>query len=66
VLELDLLLNRYLDQRFDQASESEQAAFERLLTLPDPEILHYLMGQEAPKDDAMGSLVNTLRSLSAV
>jgi antitoxin CptB len=65
-LELDLLLSRYLDQRFDQASEEERSAFERLLTLPDPEILRYLMGQDHPKDDAVADLVNTIRSIPAV
>lgn len=60
------MLNRYLDRRFDQVSEEERAAFEQLLTLPDPEILRYLMGQEHPKDDAVADLVNAIRSIPAV
>jgi len=60
------MLSRYLDQRFDQASEEERAAFEQLLTVPDPELLRYLMGQERPKDGAMADLVDTIRSLPAV
>ncbi len=60
------MLSRYLDQRFDQAPEEERSAFEQLLTLPDPELLRYLMGQDHPKDGAMAGLVNTIRSLPAV
>jgi antitoxin CptB len=65
-LELDLMLNRYLDRRFDQASEEERSVFERLLAFPDPEILHYLMGQTHPKDDAVADLVDIIRSIPAV
>jgi len=60
------MLNRYLDRRFDQAPEEERSAFEQLLTLPDPELLRYLMGQDRPKDSAIAHLVDTIRSLPAV
>jgi antitoxin CptB len=52
-LELDVLLRRYFDQRFDQAPDAERRTFEYLLTLPDPELLRYFMGQTVPDDGAV-------------
>ena len=46
--ELDVLLERYLEERYPSAPASEQAAFETLLELPDPELFAYLMGRAAP------------------
>ncbi len=46
--ELDILLIRYLDERFCLASPQEQAAFRGLLDSPDPEIYAYCLGSERP------------------
>jgi antitoxin CptB len=46
--ELDILLTRYLDQRFCSASPQEQAEFRGLLDRPDPEIYAYCLGAERP------------------
>jgi len=43
--ELDELLLSYLDRRYPAANEAEKAAFQSLLTLPDPEIASYLLKQ---------------------
>ena len=40
--ELDELLTRYLDSLYPAAGADVQAAFERLLSLADPEILALL------------------------
>lgn len=61
-LELDLLLNRYLDDQFDHASADERFAFEQLLTLQDPELLRYVMGQDYPNNDALAALVKKIRA----
>jgi antitoxin CptB len=42
--ELDLLLGRYLEDRFDAAPEAERAAFEALLEAQDPLIYAYCLG----------------------
>jgi antitoxin CptB len=44
--ELDVLLERWFDQRHAQASSDERANFARLLALPDPEMARYLLGRE--------------------
>jgi antitoxin CptB len=46
--ELDELLLKYLEQRYELAPDSEKAAFCALLELPDPELLGYLLQQEVP------------------
>jgi antitoxin CptB len=48
--ELDVLLERYLQQRYPSAPAPEQQAFEALLDLPDPQLFAYLMGREVPTD----------------
>ncbi|HTW37070.1 MAG TPA: succinate dehydrogenase assembly factor 2 [Steroidobacteraceae bacterium] len=44
--ELDLLLERFLEQHYDQALPERQRAFERLLRLPDPLLAELLLGPQ--------------------
>jgi antitoxin CptB len=48
--ELDILLARYVDERFLNASYEEQEAFQRLLESQDTVIYSYCLGQERPPD----------------
>jgi antitoxin CptB len=48
--ELDVLLARYLDERFCAAPPQEQEAFRRLLEIQDPLIYAYCLGQERPPE----------------
>jgi antitoxin CptB len=48
--ELDVLLQRYLDQRYPHAPREEQQAFEALLELPDPELFAYVVKRQQPAD----------------
>ena len=45
--ELDVLMLRYLDQRYPAASEPERAVFLRLLDTEDDKLWHWMMGHEA-------------------
>jgi succinate dehydrogenase flavin-adding protein (antitoxin of CptAB toxin-antitoxin module) len=49
--ELDELLTRYLDTRYDSAGADEKAAFSRLLTLSDPQLMRYLLQTEEPAQE---------------
>jgi antitoxin CptB len=49
--ELDILLTRYLDERFRLAPPQEQAAFRGLLDSQDPVIYAYCLGSERPPAD---------------
>ena len=46
--ELDDLLLRYLDNRYDAAADADKEAFQALLALPDPELVGYLLNKEKP------------------
>ena len=48
--ELDILLTRYIDERFYTASPQEQEAFRGLLEIQDPVIYAYCLGSERPPE----------------
>ena len=58
--ELDLLLIRWLDRRFDAASEAERGEFEALLELPDPQLAGYLLRREVPEQAPRAALVASI------
>jgi antitoxin CptB len=49
--ELDLLLNRYLDERYAAAPAEEQVLFQGLLEVQDPVIYAYCLGSESPPEN---------------
>lgn len=59
--ELDLLLTRYLRERWPEADAAERSAFERLLEQPDPLLADYLFEREAPPDAITARLLSWLR-----
>jgi antitoxin CptB len=59
--ELDLVLTRYLRERWPVATSMERGQFERILELPDPELAAYLMGRETAPDLAMQAVLDLLR-----
>ncbi len=59
--ELDLVLMRYLRERWPVADEKERAQFETLLELPDPLLAAWLMGNAPPPDEATAALLAILR-----
>jgi antitoxin CptB len=48
--ELDILLTRYVDERYGAAPAEEQQAFQSLLEAQDPVIYAYCLGQESPPE----------------
>ncbi|HTQ35972.1 MAG TPA: succinate dehydrogenase assembly factor 2 [Steroidobacteraceae bacterium] len=59
--ELDMVLARYLRERWPHAGAAERARFERLLELPDPLLAACLMGSEPAPDPETGRLLELLR-----
>lgn len=64
-LELDLILTRYLDRRYECTTGEEQRLFEILLDYPDPKLQRFLIAGEDPSDPELLNLVRTIRSLAA-
>lgn len=49
--ELDMILRRYLDERYAAAAPAQRVAFARLLEQPDADILAWLLGRARPPAD---------------
>jgi antitoxin CptB len=58
--ELDVVLQRYLEARYSDAPVTEQAAFEALLELQDPQLFAYLTGRDSPTDLELVNVVARL------
>jgi antitoxin CptB len=65
--ELDVLLERFARRELPNASPEQRQTLERLLELPDPVLVDYLLGQAIPPDPMLAELVQRIAtSLSAV
>ena len=62
MLELDLLLNRFLDTGFADLQPAQRSAFDRLLAYPDQILYDWLMGHAVPADHAIRDLVARIRN----
>jgi antitoxin CptB len=60
--ELDVLLTRYVDERFAAAPAAEQQAFERLLDAQDPVLYAYFLGQ-TPVPARLESLIRRITAV---
>ena len=58
--ELDVLLERYLQERYPSAPADEQETFRAILELPDPVLFAYVTGREAPTDPKWIDLIAKL------
>jgi antitoxin CptB len=61
--ELDVLLTRYLRERWHAANSAERALFEQILELPDPQLAAYLLGRERAPDSTLQSMLDRLRGV---
>jgi antitoxin CptB len=58
--ELDLLLTRYVDEGYRDATPAEQKAFRQLLDASDPLLYAYFLGRESPPDPVLSSLLERI------
>jgi antitoxin CptB len=63
--ELDVLLTRYVEERFRDAPAAHQAAFQELLESQDTVIYAYCLGQERPPTAVLSALIEQI-TLSSV
>lgn len=62
--ELDVLLERYLRERWPASDAGTRAAFLRLLDLPDPELADYCLRRAPVGDPALARLVAEITELA--
>lgn len=61
VLELDVILARFLDTKFQRLDARERETFERLLEAADEDLWRWINGDEAGLEPAWRDLVAALR-----
>lgn len=61
LLELDMVLINFLEQRYQSLSLPEQNAFEKLLAVPDDTLLAYMQGAQKPLESELRELVDKIR-----
>jgi antitoxin CptB len=62
MLELDLILQAFLEQNIDKLSVKELKVFDTLLECTDPELFSWLMGHTEPKVKEIKELVEIIRT----
>ncbi len=62
MLELDVILDRFLQARLELMSTTELDVFESVLNNPDPDLYAWLMGYESPSNKEFVDCVNVIRS----
>jgi antitoxin CptB len=63
--ELDVLLNDFLEYRFERLDAHERDSFARLLGYPDAVLLEWLMGRMVPADKDVAAIVQDIRHTAA-
>ena len=64
MLELDLLLNNFVDKKVESLSSEQKQTFELLLSYPDQTLLDLLLGNTVSSDKEIVALVKSIRSTS--
>ena len=62
MLELDLLLEEFMEHGYDALSETERVNFERLLKTGDQKLLAWLMGHEETDEKDFIHIITAIRS----
>jgi antitoxin CptB len=64
MLELDLLLNNFVDKKGATLTQQEKESFELLLSYPDQTLLDLLLGNSVSSDPSISALVLQIQSTS--
>ncbi|HEX2831349.1 MAG TPA: succinate dehydrogenase assembly factor 2 [Burkholderiales bacterium] len=65
MLELDLVLNAYVERHLDGLDANELEVFQAVLAYPDPMLFALVMGRAEPEDDAERGIIAQLRAINA-
>ena len=63
LLELDLILDRFLERHYEGLDEEARATFREILERPDNDLLDWALGRRAPREVRYQRVVELLRSL---
>lgn len=62
MLELDILLDGFLQHGYAALDQEQRADFERLLALPDQELLEYLLGTKTATEGSLAHVIACIRN----
>ncbi len=58
LLELDVVLTRFLDRHFESLSPQQRDAFKRMLDYPDNDLWDFVTGKQAPSDAETARIIS--------
>jgi antitoxin CptB len=61
MLELDIVLQRFIDNNYEQLSTQQLKQFEQLLDLPDHDLWDLITGRQATSDESLSTVLNLLQ-----
>ena len=62
LLELDLILQAFLERHLERLDAGQRQAFRDLLDVPDPVLLDWVLGKDEPADARYAGMVRLLRA----
>jgi len=62
--ELDVVMTRYLDSHYAEASEADKKGFIALLEMPDPDLYSLLLGRETSSNQNAEKVVRSIRDMA--
>ena len=62
MLELDLLLNNFVEKKAAQLDERQRQTFELLLSYPDQTLFDLLLGEAISSDSMISNMIEDIRS----
>ena len=62
MLELDILLNNFVDKKINDLTRQQKQSFELLLSYPDQTLFDLLMGNSVSSDASIATLVQQIRT----
>ena len=63
--ELDVILNKFLEDSYDQLLDSELQEFDELLDVQDTNLWYWLSGQKTPEQDSYQNIVSMISKRDA-
>jgi succinate dehydrogenase flavin-adding protein (antitoxin of CptAB toxin-antitoxin module) len=63
LLELDLILARFMDRHYESLDSDGRALFRELLERPDNDLLDWALGRAAPAEPRYQRVIELLRAL---
>ena len=64
MLELDLLLNNFVEKKAASLTRQQQTSFELLLSYPDQTLLDLLLGNTVSSDESISAVVEQIQQTS--